>query len=171
MPPVCLMLGGLSSSHRRNRRCGPQACAYFMLHVAAPEQRGTGRKGEDAASHKPCTHNSSVCLWGKTLLSVRGKVSSHAACRVSIGKKNKTKHFGSMGNAVLRAELFMQEDQEHSYEEMPSTLAWDALLLLFCYCLAQNCLHCAATAKLCSKRGLWLGCQVRPGWLRDAPMQ
>lgn len=58
-------------------------------------------------------------------LIVRGKASYHAACRVSTGPKKKKKkgHFGSTCNAVLQAELFMQEDEEHGYEEMPPTLA------------------------------------------------
>lgn len=46
VPSFCLVLYGLSSPHRRNWWCGDQACAHFMLSVAASLWRKVGRKRE-----------------------------------------------------------------------------------------------------------------------------
>lgn len=60
-----------------------------------------------------------------------------------------------MGNeALLQAEQFMQEDKERSYEEMPPSLAWDALLLPLSVALPAPLLCCQTVSAAWPMAGL-----------------
>lgn len=136
-----------------------------MLCVAAPEWRGTWRKGDHAARHI-----TPEFAHGARLLSVGGKASSHAACSVSIGTKALWKHGQCISsssravharkkkNAAMRKCLLPQSGMSFSYYSAQFACT-DPLL--------PNC-SCSTARGWTVRWGQALGCPDTAGKLMEA---